>query len=256
MLKTLVCNWKMNGTIGYCDKIKQVLSKENHQKLFNVVICPPFTLLHQLIEKNFWLGAQDCSAEHENYYTGEVSIEMLKEMHVSHVIIGHSERRKHLGETTGATLRKMSVILENGLTPIVCVKKVSEDRGYINDVYNTFLSFTMFNKDCDAKIYVAYEPEASIGSGIPDTLYSIEENCYKLKEIFKNNPKINVLYGGSVNHQNINDILQLCDGALLGKASINFDEFLKILQVSPDWQHSQIEGQKTCLHQGLSTYCN
>lgn len=249
MLKTLVCNWKMNGNLEYCAKIKSIFADENYKELYNVIICPPYTLLHQFEKSAFSLGSQDCSAENEHRYTGEIDVEMLKEMSVTHVIVGHSERRRCLEEKEERLIRKLSVVLEAGLIPIVCVRRVAEDREYIKDVYNAFMSFAMTKRTTDMLIYIAYEPESSIGSGIPDTLYSIGENCCRIREIFKNDGRVKVLYGGSVNSENIDDINQLCDGVLLGKASINYDEFSKILRANLNCESSQIEVLKTYLHQ-------
>jgi triosephosphate isomerase len=231
MKKTLVCNWKMHGNTEYCEKITQLFSINYNTIKFNTIICPPYTLLHKFSKQNFHLGSQDCSAETQNFYTGEISLNMLKEFGVSHVIIGHSERRKYFSETTEKILCKLSLILEGNLNPIICVKKFVEDERYIKDVYNSFTTFMMNNSNANPTLYIAYEPEASIGSGISDNTYSIEENYLKIRNAFKNHNNVNVLYGGSVNHKNIEEILNICDGVLLGKASINFDEFQKILAV-------------------------
>lgn len=272
MNKVIVCNWKMNGNIEYCKKIQKLFSESSFRKNFEIVICPPYTLLNQLSNQNFALGAQDCSADSENCYTAEISIPMLMECSVTHVIIGHSERRRYFGESTEKIIRKLNILLESGLNPIICVRRYSEDAEYIKEILSTFSSFINSTK---VTLYLAYEPESSIGSGIPDNLYSIEENYKTLSNLFRDNQRakafydgsanrkvicdnkeVKVLYGGSVNHKNAQDILKICDGILLGKASINFDEFTKIICADSYFVENNSHGLGIYQDQDLLTHCN
>ncbi len=232
MKKFLIFNWKMNGDDNYCRQIIDYMnSNQNINDNFEIILCPPIVFFNNFQDKktNFHLGAQNSAFEISGSYTGEISPEMIKKIGGEYVILGHSERRKYFFENESMILKKMEKAIECKLTPIVCVHGFSEDRSYIADIINDFI-----NHKSSSDLIIAYEPEFSIGSGISDTIDSIEKNINNIKNVYKNRQlngkNIYVAYGGSVNEKNSRDILSVCDGVLIGKASMNFESFCKILE--------------------------
>ena len=183
------------------------------------------------------LGAQDCGLEEFGQYTGDVSAKLLKEVNCSYVIIGHSERRNFYHETNEMIYKKVSQAYKHSITPIVCV-------GESKEIRDQNLHFDFVKEQLEKSIplietprlVIAYEPIWSIGTGntanelqIAEMINFIHEFYnQKLAKIVKN---FHVIYGGSVNSSNSSQILQIkgVDGLLVGKASLNIDEFSKIL---------------------------
>ena len=225
----------MNGSIKYCNEIKDYFSNHNFKNL-NIIIAPPSVFFNYLNNDKLKICAQNCSSEKNGPYAGEISTEMLNEVGVKYVLLGHSERRKHFHETPDIILSKMSNAIESCITTILCVRRFTEDQQYIRSICGYLSSFASLNKHLKIKVIIAYEPDASIGSGMTDNLYSIEDNCLKLKEIFSVLPKsqvnVKVLYGGSVNSNNVSEILKISDGVLLGKACLDIKELNAILNIA------------------------
>lgn len=185
------------------------------QQFNKVVICPSFVLLPTTASEiskleGVELGAQDVSKFEEGQYTGEVSAKMLKDF-VSYVIVGHSERRKHFGETDGDIALKIEQCLKHELTPIVCVSKVEQ-------------------ASTDKAIF-AYEPLFAVGTGEPDTPKNAQKFAEKTKG--KVGQNVRVLYGGSVNAENVKSFVSQpdIDGVLVGQASLDPKEFSEIVNV-------------------------
>jgi len=214
----IVANWKCNKTVGEAEEWIEQFSIFNFQfsKNLEIILCPPFTLLYslKLLITNYQLpiilGAQDVSPFPDGAYTGEVSARMLKDLGVEYVIIGHSERRRYFKEGNQVLENKIREVIDFGLIPIFCVQNSTDPvpRG--------------------VKI-VAYEPVFAIGTGSPDT----PENAEKQAEIIKNilGQEIIVLYGGSVNEENVAIFCQQKDlsGVLIGGASLDPEKFIKII---------------------------
>lgn len=195
-----VVNWKMNGNATLVNQYLKNLTSFSDK----LVVCPPFTLLHTLQE--FTLGAQNCSYFNNGSYTGEISAAMLKEAGCSYVIVGHSERRSQ--ESDAIVLEKAKRAIEQGITPIICCSE-----------------FT--NIDLDPALYwIAYEPLWAIGTGKTPTSEEINKMVLSFKQ--KTGVKT-VLYGGSVNANNTHLFTQVCDGFLIGGASLKIDEMKIIL---------------------------
>lgn len=229
--KKIIFNWKMYGDAEYAALVQnKFLELSNRLENYDCVICPSFTLLHNFKNalSNIYLGAQNCSSEINGAYTGEVSAAMLANSNCHYCIIGHSERKKHFLEKESAILQKMDQLINNNIIPIICIGKFFEDNIYIKNIIANFMGSHHAHE-----LILAYEPTSAIGSGISDSLYSIEDNLRQIKEIIKdkmpNNKKLSLIYGGSVNENNICDILNICDGVLIGKASIEYDLFSGIL---------------------------
>jgi triosephosphate isomerase len=216
MKKIIVGNFKMNP-----------LSKKKAEELFKafdiktkniVILCPPFTYLQK--GNNYVLGAQNCFYKNEGAYTGEISPRMIKDLGCKYVIIGHSERREIFKEDNECINLKIKTCLENRLKPILCIgEKLREDREQVLRAQLKGIN--------DKNIIIAYEPVWAIGTGKACELEDILSSYNLIKKIAKENK---VLYGGSVNSINAKDIINITDGVLVGGASINKKEFLKIIK--------------------------
>ena len=190
-----------------------------------VIVCPPFSYLCCLLGRGFKLGAQNCFWEEKGPYTGEISPKMLKDLGVEYVIMGHSERRMHLGETDEMINRKLKAALKSGLRPVLCVgeKKGENSRKIIESQLSLDLS-GISKKDL-RKIIIAYEPIWAIGTGN----FCEPNKAAETLKFIKSKAKNMVLYGGSVDskiadHYTKNGF----DGLLVGGASLNAKEFIKI----------------------------
>ncbi len=205
----IVANWKMNpSSLAEARKLFNLENKGTRRfKRVEVVICPPFIYLPVLKAK----GAQDCFWEEKGAFTGEVSAKMLKDFGVKYVILGHSERRKYQKETDETINKKIKAVISAGLKPILCVANLSQ--------------LEKSSKDISEEIIVAYEPVFAIGTGKP---------CEPLmaKKMRDKIDYSRVLYGGSVNSQNARDYIEKAgfQGLLVGGASLNPAEFIKIIQ--------------------------
>ena len=238
--KYTIANWKMNGQkdsyklvksiSNYCQKMKRKTSK--------VVICPPFTLLSELIkkEKKIKFGGQDCHYKSEGAYTGSISANMLKTINCQYVILGHSERRIYQKETSQELNLKIQSAIKSNLTVIYCIGEKLEEIKKRNIILKKQLSSLPKNIN-PKKIIIAYEPVWAIGTGKVPSLNDINKIHEKIRYILSNlvslrfSKHVSILYGGSVNAVNSADILNLdhVDGALVGGASLKSKEFCKII---------------------------
>ena len=209
----------------------------------NVVVAPPFPFIEEVgkVLKKAELGAQDLFWEDKGAFAGEVSAEELKSVGVKYVIIGHSERRHKLGETDEMIAKKLKAAVDGGLIPVLCVgetkkeKETDQKEAVLEKQLKTALSNIQI-PNSKFQIIVAYEPVWAIGTGDPETPESAVKTIKYIKSLLKTlypkpstlNPK--VLYGGSVNSQNLGDYLKYkeVDGALVGGASLNKEEVKKM----------------------------
>jgi triosephosphate isomerase len=251
----IAANWKMNKThleaIQAVQKLSYLLEKEDSERV-EVVVCPPFTALRPietLIQSDrlpFGLGAQNVHFEEKGAFTGEVSPLMLKALECSYVIVGHSERREHFGETDETVNKKVRAVFAHEMTPILCVGETLEER----DAGGTEEKVVgQVNRDLkgvpaeDAgRIVIAYEPIWAIGTGrnaepadagqviglIRQTLASLYS-----KDLADG---VRIQYGGSVKAGNIRDFMAHpdIDGALVGGASLDPEEFALIVKYRTD----------------------
>lgn len=245
MRKILIANWKMNP-VSELEAIQ--LAKVSDAK--GVVVCPPFIFLNQVrnVLKVADLGAQDVFWENPipgGAFTGEISVSMLKKAGVSHVIIGHSERRRHLRETDGMINKKFRAAIAFGLKVILCVGEPLAVRKQGLAAAKTFvrgqllkdLESTRNLKIRHSNFLVAYEPIWAIGTGKPDKPEESAAMAVFIKSILFSKFQISgsrVLYGGSVTSGNVDRILKYdeIDGALVGGASLKPKEFEKIIQIT------------------------
>lgn len=202
----------------YKEQLKNLQHKDT-----KIILFPSNIYLSNSIE-GILLGSQNVSAYGKGSYTGEVSAEQLKSLDVKYSLVGHSERRNLFCETSQDANRKISQLLANDITPILCVgenekSNVASDI-IINDLKEAFANLTPENIE---KIIIAYEPTWSIGTGIIPSGQEIKEVVNHIKEYYPNNL---VLYGGSVNDENIEtlDKENIVDGYLIGALSLHLDK--------------------------------
>ena len=244
-------NWKMNCNKEEAIKLVNEITKDNNN--FNkseVIIFPPYLMIHQISEliknKNLKLGAQDCSIYDNGAFTGQISSDMILDAGCEYVILGHSERRVLCNETSEDVSKKFFQAFSRGLNTIICIGENIEERE--NNKYLSVLEdqirISVSNikefelSSVKNKVIFAYEPIWAIGTGKVATNKNIEEvHCF-IKHLVKDNFKIEqdipVIYGGSVNENNSSDIFNIesVDGVLVGGASLKSDSFLKIINNS------------------------
>lgn len=247
----MVGNWKMNATHLEAIQMIQKLSYRLELQDFDqadVVVAPPFTALRSaqtVIEADrmlIQLGAQHVHWEESGAFTGEVSAHMLERLSVKYVIVGHSERRAHFGETDEMVNRRTRALLSKGLTPVVCVGETLEQResGGASDVVLAQLKGALWRLPAEdvARVVVAYEPVWAIGTGrnaSPDDAGQMAEFVREaLLDLASSTAAqtVRILYGGSVSPGNIKDIMakRHIDGALVGGASLDPDKFAAIVR--------------------------
>jgi len=232
--KFIVANWKLNGSLtfskDYFNNIKFDNLSNNNQC---IIICPPIPYILSINEEKFYKGAQDCSAYSEGAYTGEISINMLKELGCKFVIIGHSERRLIFQESKDIIAAKIKKAVNANIIPIFCIGENLEQKkeNLTNEVLkDQILKSLPKNIDLN-KIIIAYEPVWSIGTGLIPKLEEISKTHTYIKKEILGNKDTKVLYGGSVKANNYKKILYQndVDGLLVGGSSLNLDEFNQIL---------------------------
>jgi triosephosphate isomerase len=247
----IVGNWKLHANhleaIQMVQKLSYRLDNADYDRV-EVVVAPPFTALRSaqvVIEQDrmrFGLGAQDVYWEEKGAFTGEVSAPMLAKLAVSHVIVGHSERRQHFGETDETVNKKARAVLAAEMKPIVCVGETLEKReaGQAEELVVSQVKGGLARLDAEsiAASSIAYEPIWAIGTGrtaSPDDAGLIAGIIRETVRDIANSDaaeSVRVLYGGSVNAGNIKDFMAKkdIDGALVGGASLDPDKFAAIVR--------------------------
>lgn len=240
--KLVAGNWKMHGDRQMVTSLlKKLLNKQAPSVKF--LVFPPYPYLSQAAEilagSDIGLGAQDCSQAEEGAYTGEVSVAMLADVGVSHVLLGHSERRQHHAETDEQVLAKAKLVLAAGLVPVVCVGETFEqreagatDQVVLQQLTSILQGLTLAQLQ---KVVVAYEPVWAIGTGLTATPEQAQEVHALLRAaVAKLNKELAAsmlfLYGGSMKPDNAASLLEMpdIDGGLIGGASLDADQFLAI----------------------------
>ena len=229
-------NWKMHKnqaeSLDFVEKFKSQI--ENTPEGREIVLCAPFTSL-TVMSKNLhggrvMLGAQNIHWELEGAYTGEISGDMLQEIGVSYVIIGHSERRQYFGETNETVNLRLKAAQKAGFKPILCVGETKEQRdaGETENIIINQLKEGLAGVD-QSNLVIAYEPIWAIGTG--DTCESKEAN--RVIGIIRQqleNQDVSIQYGGSVKPNNVDELMNQpeIDGALVGGASLDPQSFGRI----------------------------
>ena len=237
-------NWKMNKTIKEAmDFVNDVKDKVQNDKV-EAVICAPFTLLKDLKEAtkgtNIKIGAQNMHYADNGAFTGEIAPNMLKELDIDYVVIGHSERREYFNETDETVNKKVLKALEVGIDPILCCGETLEEReaGKTKQVCKVQVEKALENvsKDDLEKVVIAYEPVWAIGTGKTATSEDANDVIKYIREVVANlygdlANKVRIQYGGSVKPQNVAEIMAQSDidGALVGGASLESSDYTKLV---------------------------
>jgi len=234
--KVIAGNWKMNKTpseaLSFINEIKDKVNVAESK----VVFCVPYVSLQTALKAvegtHISIGAQNMHYETSGAYTGEVSAEMLKEMGIEYVIIGHSERRAYYAETDVSVNKKAIKALELGLIPIICVGESLEQREQGITVDLVRLQTRIALKDISAEkakqVILAYEPIWAIGTGKTATSEQAQEVCAAIRQVLaeiydqETADAIAIQYGGSVNANNAAELFSMpdIDGGLVGGASL------------------------------------
>ena len=242
--KIIAGNWKMNKTpqeaVALINELKPLLANAEAE----VVFCPPAVSLAAALEaakgSNIGIGAQNMYFEESGAFTGEVAPNMLTEMGVKYVILGHSERRQYFAETDETVNKKVLKALEHKLVPIVCVGETLEQReqGITEDLVRLQTKIALRDVPADRakEVVIAYEPIWAIGTGRTATNEQAEEVCAAIRKVLKElyggvAEEIRIQYGGSVKPSNAKEIFGMpnIDGGLVGGASLTKD-FAGIVQ--------------------------
>jgi triosephosphate isomerase (TIM) len=238
-------NWKMYKTATEAEALVRALKPLVASARAEVVICPPFTALERVVDllpgSNIVLGAQNVYWENEGAFTGEVAPGMLRDLSVTYVIVGHSERRQFFGEADETVGRRAVAALKAGLRPIVCVGERLEEReaGQTEAVVLRQLRAAVADFDASAveRFVVAYEPVWAIGTGKVATPEQAQEVHALLRGFLAERfgeeaaGSLRIQYGGSVKPDNAAELLSRpdIDGALVGGASLTAESFAAIV---------------------------
>ncbi|MCI8590252.1 MAG: triose-phosphate isomerase [Clostridiales bacterium] len=242
-------NWKMNKTPAQTTAlIEELVPLADGQDGCDIVVCTPFVDLANAMDAakgtNIKVGAQNVHFEAAGAYTGEISAEMLCEMGVEYVIIGHSERRQYFGETDVTVNKRVKAALASGLTVILCVGEMLDERenGITSEIVamQTKMALLGVTADQMKKVIIAYEPVWAIGTGKTATADQAEEVCAFIRSVLAElygeelAKTVTIQYGGSMNAGNAAELLakENIDGGLIGGASLKPADFAKIIMAA------------------------
>ena len=243
-------NWKMNKTRpeakALLEEIKPLVA--NAAGNVEVIACVPFTNLETAMTvtegSNVKIGAENVHFEKSGAFTGEISADMLIELGVEYVVIGHSERRQYFGETDETVNKRTKAALAAGLKPIVCVGELKWERecGITEEVVGKQVKLDLFDVSAEdaKKAVIAYEPVWAIGTGLTATPDQAEEVCAFIRATLAKMydeataEAITIQYGGSMNAANCAELLAKpnIDGGLIGGASLKAADFNVIVQAA------------------------
>ena len=243
--KVIAGNWKMNMLPDETIKMIEELAPLVEGAQSEIILCVPFTdLFYALLtaqNTNIKIGAQNMHWKENGAYTGEVSAKMLKSIGVEYVILGHSERRQYFNETDETVNKKLKKVFEVGLNPIVCVGETLEEReaGKANEIVTNQIrkAFEGITNVQATKTIIAYEPIWAIGTGKTAMAEDANNMICNIRQEISNlygqmtAQRVIIQYGGSVKASNCKELFSTSDidGALVGGASLNADEFAKIV---------------------------
>ncbi len=242
--KIIAGNWKMNKTPKEAKELCALLKDKVNTTEADVVFCVPYVDLYPVLEAlegtHIAVGAENMHFEESGAYTGEISGAMLKEMGVSYVIIGHSERREYFAETDETVNKKVKKALEYGLLPIMCCGETLEQReaGVTIEWIRMQIKRGLAGIGAEdmKKIVIAYEPIWAIGTGKTATSEQAQEVCAAIRQVLAElygtavAEEVRIQYGGSVNGKNAAELFAMADidGGLVGGASLK-EEFAQIV---------------------------
>ena len=242
----IVANWKMNTSISDSINISNMLINSNLDNAnINITICPPTLYIYPVYQilknSSFQIGAQNIYSEDNGAFTGEISARMIKDF-CDTVIIGHSERRQILKESNQDINQKFISAKNFNLNSIICVGETIEERetGTAKEIVTKQILSALkpVSNFTNNNLMIAYEPVWAIGSGKAATAKDAQNMCIHIRNTIseiseeKLSQNIPILYGGSVNSDNIKQFISQPDinGALIGSASLDPNEFIKLIQ--------------------------
>lgn len=240
-------NWKMNKVLNEADQfMDEIVGRTPANEQVETIVCAPYPFLASMVEKakgsDVKIGAQNMHYEDDGAFTGEVSPVMLRDLGVTHVVLGHSERREHFAETDASVNKKAHAAFKHHLTPIVCVGETLDQREQNqtmehvkNQVEKALEGLTT---EQISETIIAYEPIWAIGTGKTATSNEANEVCHHIRNVIRDitsaetAEEVVVQYGGSVKPANIDELLATSDidGALVGGASEDPSSFLQLVE--------------------------
>ncbi|MRX72315.1 triose-phosphate isomerase [Bacillus lacus] len=240
-------NWKMNKTLSeaksFAEEVKNLVPSSDKVES---VVCAPALFLERLVETadstQLKIGAQNMHFEENGAFTGEISPVALKDLGVSYVILGHSERRELFAETDETVNKKTAAAFKHGLTPIVCCGETLEEReaGKTNDLVADQVKKALegLTEDQVKQVVIAYEPIWAIGTGKSSSAEDANDTCSHIRKVLAETfsqetaDAVRIQYGGSVKPANIKEYMSQSDidGALVGGASLEAQSFLQLLE--------------------------
>lgn len=239
-------NWKMFKTTKEAVEFARDFRKLYRPSDVTVAICAPFTQLSALVEafsgSGVKVGAQNMHFEESGAFTGEISADMLTEIGVDYVIIGHSERRQYFGETDETVNKKLHQAFAHNIAPIMCVGEVlaQRDAGQAFDVVKAQVEGGVAGLSADQvkHLVIAYEPVWAIGTGRTATPDQAQEMCAHIRRVIETlygsevSEEVIIQYGGSVKPGNASELMNMedIDGALVGGASLKPEDFIQIVE--------------------------
>ena len=241
-------NWKMNKTPAEATALINEMKPLVKDADCDVVLCVPYVDIPAAVEaakgSNIKIGAENVHFKESGAYTGEIAANMLTELGVEYVVIGHSERRQYFGETDQTVNLRTLAALKAGLTAIVCVGETLEQRelGYTETLlkFQTKMALTNVTAEQLKNVIIAYEPVWAIGTGVTATADQADEgNGYVREAIAEVYGKevaetVTVQYGGSMNAKNADELVAKVnvDGGLIGGASLKAEDFSVIVKAA------------------------
>ena len=243
-------NWKMNKTRPEAAALIAELKPLVADAGCEVVACVPFTNLETVLEavkgSNIKVGAQNCHFEKSGAFTGEISADMLAEMGVEYVVLGHSERRQYFGETDETVNKRLTAALAAGLKVILCVGGMLADRenGITGELValQTKIALKGVSKEDLKNVIIAYEPVWAIGTGKTATAEQANEVCAIIRGVIASiydqeaADGITIQYGGSMNAKNAAELVAQpdVDGGLIGGASLKAVDFSVMVKAATE----------------------
>ena len=241
-------NWKMNNDRKQAETLVKEVAPLIKDADCDVIACVPFTDLATALAaaegSNLKIGAQNCHWAESGAFTGEISASMLKEMGIEYVIIGHSERRQYFGETDETVNKRVHAAINAGLTVILCVGELLEEReaGITQEICSlqTKIALAGVSKEQLERVIVAYEPVWAIGTGKTATSDQADQANGQIREVIASlydqqaADAITIQYGGSMNPGNAEELLgkEHVDGGLIGGASLKAEDFAAIVKAA------------------------
>lgn len=244
--KVIAGNWKMHKTTEEVEQFVAEIRSVTTDDETEAIICAPFVHLKDLVnatkDTDIHVAAQTMHEADEGAFTGEVSPIMLKDIGVTHVIIGHSERREYFNETDETVNKKVHAAHKYELTPIVCVGETLAQREANETLVHIEQQVTEALRNVSAtqvaKTIIAYEPIWAIGTGKTASSADANEVCAHIRTVVRGltsediAEQVTIQYGGSVSPDNIDELLATSDidGALVGGASLEADSFIELIK--------------------------